>query len=167
MALAGAVIIRLYIADFLYCQLTSTFLPVLRHHPPTHWVTILIRLTYASIFSREAFLLGMLGHWRWRQQAIQICYLPTNTALCSRRLKPLKAKVTARYKNFRTVGWCTLHNFVAFHLVYTACHLLWRSSASIRKPKYFLGGMGQATKQNSSFDRTTEVWSRNHAPNWV
>jgi hypothetical protein len=117
----------------------SSKTPPTQLHYHSHWVNILIRLTYASIFFSVAFLFGMLGHWRWRQQATEKCYLPTDTALCPRRLRPLKAKVTEMYNHFRTVGWCLLYNLVAFLLIYTACHLLWRSSVSIRKPTDFLG----------------------------
>lgn len=126
MALEGAVIVRVYIAFFLSVLSAHINFPACSKTPPTqlhyhfHCVTILIRLTYASVFSRVAFLLGMLGHWRWRQRATQKCYLLTDTTLCSRR-KP--AKVTEMYNHFRTVGWCPLQNLVTFHLVYTACHL--------------------------------------------
>ena len=75
------------------CKVVYCFLSVLSAHinfpacsktPPTqlhyhsYWVTILIRLTYASIFSRVAFLLGMLGHWRWGSKLFKyVTYPPT------------------------------------------------------------------------------------------
>jgi hypothetical protein len=75
----------------------------------------------------------------------------------SQEIQTFDRKVTEIYNHLRTGGWCPLYNLVIFLLIYTACNLLWRSSVSIRKPKDFLGDRGEATKQNSSFDRTTKV----------
>jgi hypothetical protein len=45
----GAIIIRLYSAFYLYCQLTSTFLPVLRHHPPNYISTPNASLSWSGL----------------------------------------------------------------------------------------------------------------------